>query len=114
VLVGFLQSAHLAARPALRLTHPCPTARLRQGRHPEAAEEEALCTGISLGMTLIDTAEIYGNGNASPLGGPDSSLLRNPTLAPLHSAARQPLLLWPGPSAAGRSLPFPNPARWRT
>jgi diketogulonate reductase-like aldo/keto reductase len=38
------------------------SARLAQGRHPEAAEEEALRTGLSLGMTLIDTAEIYGNG----------------------------------------------------
>src|SRR5260370_31179338 len=34
---------------------------LAQGRHPEAVEEEALRTGISLGMTLIDTAELYGN-----------------------------------------------------
>jgi diketogulonate reductase-like aldo/keto reductase len=40
------------------------SARLGQGRHPEAAEEEALRTGLSLGLTLIDTAEIYGNGNA--------------------------------------------------
>ena len=32
--------------------------RLAQGRHPEAVEEEALRTGLSLGMTLIDTAEI--------------------------------------------------------
>ena len=28
---------------------------LAQGRHPAAVEEEALRTGISLGMTLIDT-----------------------------------------------------------
>ncbi|MBV8300993.1 MAG: aldo/keto reductase, partial [Candidatus Dormibacteraeota bacterium] len=28
---------------------------LGQGRHPAAVEEEALRTGISLGMTLIDT-----------------------------------------------------------
>jgi diketogulonate reductase-like aldo/keto reductase len=45
------------------------SARLAQGRHPEAAEEEALRTGISLGMTLIDTAEIYGAGNAEKLIG---------------------------------------------
>src|SRR5258708_40296009 len=45
------------------------SANLGQGRHPEAAEEEALRTGISLGMTLIDTAEIYGNGNAERLIG---------------------------------------------
>jgi diketogulonate reductase-like aldo/keto reductase len=43
------------------------SARLGQGRHPEAVEEEALRTGLSLGMTLIDTAEIYGNGSAERL-----------------------------------------------
>jgi diketogulonate reductase-like aldo/keto reductase len=40
------------------------SARLGQGRHPDAVEEEALRAGLSLGMTLIDTAEIYGNGNS--------------------------------------------------
>src|SRR6516162_4635314 len=35
------------------------SARLAHGRHPQAAEEAALRTGIDLGMTLIDTAEIY-------------------------------------------------------
>ena len=45
------------------------SARLGQGRHPETVEEEALREGISLGMTLIDTAEIYGNGNAEKLIG---------------------------------------------
>jgi len=33
------------------------SARLGQGRHPETDEEKALREGISLGMTLIDTAE---------------------------------------------------------
>src|SRR5450759_3298360 len=33
---------------------------LAQGKHPEAVVEEALRTGLSLGMTLIDTAEVYG------------------------------------------------------
>ena len=42
---------------------------LGQGRHPEAVEEEALRTGLSLGMTLIDTAEIYGNGRSEELIG---------------------------------------------
>jgi len=37
---------------------------LGQGRHPLAAEEEALQTGISLGMTLIDTSGNYGNGRS--------------------------------------------------
>jgi diketogulonate reductase-like aldo/keto reductase len=45
------------------------SARLGQGRHPRTAEEEALRTGISLGMMLIDTAEIYGNGESERLIG---------------------------------------------
>ncbi len=42
---------------------------LGQGRRPAAQEEEALRTGLSLGMTLIDTAEIYGGGSAEKLVG---------------------------------------------
>src|ERR1700719_2803601 len=45
------------------------SANLAQGRHPEAAEEEALRTGLSLGMTLIDTAEMYGDGRSEKLIG---------------------------------------------
>jgi diketogulonate reductase-like aldo/keto reductase len=37
---------------------------LGQGRHPAAVEEEALRTGISLGLTLIDTSGNYGNGRS--------------------------------------------------
>ncbi|HSY46000.1 MAG TPA: aldo/keto reductase [Steroidobacteraceae bacterium] len=37
---------------------------LGQGRHAPAVEEEALRTGISLGMTLIDTSGNYGNGRS--------------------------------------------------
>ena len=37
---------------------------LGQGRHPQAVEEEALRTGLSLGMTLIDTSGNYGNGRS--------------------------------------------------
>ena len=37
------------------------SARLGGRRHPEAAEVDALRTGVSLGMTLIDTAEVYGS-----------------------------------------------------
>jgi diketogulonate reductase-like aldo/keto reductase len=40
-----------------------------QGRHPAAEEEEALRTGLSLGMTLIDTAEAYSNGHSEELIG---------------------------------------------
>src|ERR1022692_4927471 len=40
---------------------------LGQGRHPEAIEEEALRTGLSLGMTLIDTSGDYGEGRSEEL-----------------------------------------------
>ena len=42
---------------------------LGQGRHPEAIEEEALRTGLSLGMTLIDTSGNYGGGRSEKLIG---------------------------------------------
>jgi diketogulonate reductase-like aldo/keto reductase len=38
-----------------------------QGRRPAAVEEEALRTGLSLGMTVIDTAENYGEGRSEEL-----------------------------------------------
>lgn len=37
---------------------------LGQGRHPPNVEAEALRTGLSLGMTLIDTSGNYGNGRS--------------------------------------------------
>jgi diketogulonate reductase-like aldo/keto reductase len=37
---------------------------LGRGRHPPAVEEEALRSGISLGMTLIDTSGNYGSGRS--------------------------------------------------
>lgn len=37
---------------------------LGQGRHPVAVEEEALRTGMSLGMTLLDTSGNYGSGRS--------------------------------------------------
>jgi diketogulonate reductase-like aldo/keto reductase len=37
---------------------------LGQGRHPPAVEEEALHTGLSLGMTLVDTSGNYGAGRS--------------------------------------------------
>ena len=37
---------------------------LGQGRHPPAIEEEALRTGLSLGMTLVDTSGNYGDGRS--------------------------------------------------
>jgi diketogulonate reductase-like aldo/keto reductase len=45
------------------------SANLGLGRRPETAEEEALHTGVSLGMTVIDTAEIYGDGRSEKLIG---------------------------------------------
>ena len=38
-----------------------------QGRHPAADEEEALRTGLSLGMTLIDTSGDYSGGRSEEL-----------------------------------------------
>jgi diketogulonate reductase-like aldo/keto reductase len=38
-----------------------------EGRRPAAVEEEALRTGLSLGMALIDTAESYGEGRSEEL-----------------------------------------------
>jgi diketogulonate reductase-like aldo/keto reductase len=45
------------------------SADLAQGRRPQTAEAEALRTGLSLGMTLIDTAEMYGGGRSEKLIG---------------------------------------------
>src|SRR6266849_1977391 len=45
------------------------SAGLGLGKRPKAAEEEALRTGLSLGMTLIDTAEMYGDGRSEKLIG---------------------------------------------
>jgi diketogulonate reductase-like aldo/keto reductase len=42
---------------------------LGQGRHAEAVEQEAVRTGISLGMTLIDTSGNYGNGRSEEFVG---------------------------------------------
>jgi diketogulonate reductase-like aldo/keto reductase len=43
------------------------SARLAQGRHPGAVEEEALRAGLSLGMTLIDTSDDYSSGRSEEL-----------------------------------------------
>jgi diketogulonate reductase-like aldo/keto reductase len=43
------------------------SARLAEGRHPQAEEEEALRTGLTLGMTLIDTSGDYGEGRSEEL-----------------------------------------------
>ena len=40
---------------------------LGQERHPPAVEEDALRTGLSLGMTLIDTSGNYGGGRSEQL-----------------------------------------------
>jgi diketogulonate reductase-like aldo/keto reductase len=42
---------------------------LGAGRHPEAEEIAALQLGIDLGLTLIDTAEMYGDGASEQLVG---------------------------------------------
>ena len=70
--------AQAAGAPARTVKFPSGTviaalgqgsARLGQGRRPPAEEEEALRTGLSLGMTLIDTAENYGGGRSEELIG---------------------------------------------
>lgn len=40
---------------------------LGQGRHPAEVEQDALRTGISLGMTLLDTSGNYGRGRSEEL-----------------------------------------------
>jgi diketogulonate reductase-like aldo/keto reductase len=45
------------------------SAGLAEEKRPAAVEEKALRTGLSLGMTLIDTAEIYGSGRSEELVG---------------------------------------------
>jgi diketogulonate reductase-like aldo/keto reductase len=45
------------------------SAGLAEEKRPAATEEEALRTGLSFGMTLIDTAEIYGDGRSEELIG---------------------------------------------
>jgi diketogulonate reductase-like aldo/keto reductase len=42
---------------------------LGQGRHPPAVEQEAVRSGVSLGMTLIDTSGNYGNGRSEQFVG---------------------------------------------
>jgi diketogulonate reductase-like aldo/keto reductase len=42
---------------------------LGEGRHPPEVEMDALRTGLDLGMTLIDTAELYGEGASERLIG---------------------------------------------
>lgn len=42
---------------------------LAEGKHPREEELRALRTGIELGMTLIDTAEMYADGGAEELVG---------------------------------------------
>jgi diketogulonate reductase-like aldo/keto reductase len=45
------------------------SARLGRGKHPQTVEEEALRTGVALGMSLIDTSGDYGNGRSEELIG---------------------------------------------
>jgi diketogulonate reductase-like aldo/keto reductase len=42
---------------------------LGEGRHPPQVEIDALRTGLDLGMALVDTAELYGNGATESLVG---------------------------------------------
>jgi diketogulonate reductase-like aldo/keto reductase len=42
---------------------------LGQGRHPPEVEIEAIQTGLDVGMTVVDTAEMYGSGESERLIG---------------------------------------------
>jgi diketogulonate reductase-like aldo/keto reductase len=42
---------------------------LGEGRHPAEVEIDAMRTGLDLGMTLVDTAELYGDGASERLVG---------------------------------------------
>jgi diketogulonate reductase-like aldo/keto reductase len=42
---------------------------MAEGKHPREQEVQALRVGLDLGMTLIDTAEMYANGGAESLVG---------------------------------------------
>lgn len=59
---------------AFRLANGTPVSRLGQGawqmgedKSNRAAEQQALRTGLELGMNLVDTAEMYGNGRSEEL-----------------------------------------------
>ena len=77
---------------------------LADGRRPAAVEEEALRTGLSLGMTLIDTAEVYGGGksrnwSAERLPVNETACFWSPKYGPLMSwkmAPRAPARRVPG------------------
>src|SRR5260370_29722698 len=45
------------------------SAGLAGGRHPAPPGEGALRTGLFLGMTLLDTAQIFGNGKTQQMKG---------------------------------------------
>ncbi|MEA9587524.1 aldo/keto reductase [Xanthomonas sp. WHRI 10064A] len=65
---------------------------LGQGRHPPQQEIEALQTGQQLGMRLIDTAEMYGNGRSEQLIGQAIDSAQSPYLVskvlPSNASAR--------------------------
>lgn len=65
---------------------------LGQGRHPAAQEIQALRTGLELGLDLIDTAEMYGDGAAEHLIGQAIQGTRRPYLVskvlPSHADTR--------------------------
>lgn len=61
---------------------------LGQGRHPASTEVEALQTGLELGLCLIDTAEMYGDGRSERLVGQALA-----SWLPLERGCRQPWLV---------------------
>ncbi|WP_285425949.1 aldo/keto reductase [Pseudomonas sp. efr-133-TYG-103a] len=79
------------------------TWRMGEDRHQRQAEVEALQTGIDLGLTLIDTAEMYGEGGAEEVVGQAIAGKRDQVVLVSkvypHNASRHGI-----PAACGRSL----------
>ena len=67
---------------------------LGQGRHPPAVEEEAVRTGISLGMTLIDTSGNYGDGRSEQFIGHVIAGSARPHIPGLQGGGRRSVWRW--------------------
>jgi Aldo/keto reductase family len=86
---------------------------LAQGRHPATVEEEALRTGVSLGMALIDTAENYGEGRSEELIKHVIADQRERVFLVSKVETDHVTGDGSGPSAAATSSQFPNPVPYR-
>jgi len=83
------------------------SAGLGKGKHPQAVEEEAIRTGLSLGMTLIDTAEIYGSEEfiGRAIAGQRNRVFLVSKVWPSHEQHAMPVMAYSPLGGAGASLP---------